>query len=142
MLAAYAHAKDCAALIRLQFTLLSTYRLNIMPQPTDLLIDIARLQQALKTFAADRRWERFHSPKNLAMALTGEVGELVELFQWLSEEESRRIMQDADSATKVRHEVADVLLYLVQIINVLDIDIDQAVKEKLALNARKYPKEI
>ena len=113
-----------------------------MPQPTDVLIDIACLQQALKTFAADRHWERFHSPKNLAMALTGEVGELVELFQWLSEEESRRIMQDAQSAAKVRHEVADVLLYLVQIINVLGIDIDLAVKEKLALNARKYPTEI
>ncbi len=110
-----------------------------MEKPTHTLIDIAALQHVLKTFAADRNWERFHSPKNLAMALTGEVGELVELFQWLNEEESRRVMEDADTAMKVRHEVADVLLYLVQIINVLEIDIDQAVKEKLQRNAQKYP---
>lgn len=111
----------------------------LMSQPDVSLIDIACLQQELKAFAADRKWERFHTPKNLAMALTGEVGELVELFQWLSAEESRCIMQDAQAATKVRHEVADVLLYLVQIINVLDIDINQAVREKLQLNAQKYP---
>lgn len=111
----------------------------LMSQPDVPLIDIACLQQELKIFAADRKWECFHTPKNLAMALTGEVGELVELFQWLSAEESRCIMQDAQAATKVRHEVADVLLYLVQIINVLDIDINQAVREKLQLNAQKYP---
>ena len=111
-----------------------------MGQSADRLIDISPLQQALNSFAADRNWEQFHSPKNLAMALTGEVGELVELFQWLTEQESRRVMQDEDSARKVRHEVADVLLYLVQMINILEIDIDQAVKEKLQLNAQKYPK--
>jgi dCTP diphosphatase len=110
-----------------------------MNQSKDVLIEIARLQETLKTFAADRNWERFHSPKNLAMALTGEVGELVELFQWMTEEESRHIMQDSKAATKVRHEVADVLLYLIQMINVLDIDINQAVTEKLQLNAHKYP---
>ncbi|MDQ9169529.1 nucleotide pyrophosphohydrolase [Oxalobacteraceae bacterium R-40] len=111
-----------------------------MNQSKDVLIEITRLQETLKTFAAERNWGQFHSPKNLAMALTGEVGELVELFQWMTEEESRRIMQDAEAATKVNHEVADVLLYLIQMINVLDIDINQAVKEKLQLNALKYPK--
>ncbi len=110
-----------------------------MNQPNDALIAIARLQQALKSFAAERNWESFHSPKNLVMALTGEVGELVELFQWLTEEESRHVMQDIDTAAKVKHEVADVLLYLIQLINVLEIDIDQAVKEKMQLNAQKYP---
>lgn len=110
-----------------------------MNPPNDVLIDIAPLQEALKTFAAERHWERFHTPKNLAMALTGEVGELVELFQWLTNEESRHIMQDKETAAKVRHEIADVLLYLVQMINVLEIDIDQAVKEKLQINAQKYP---
>jgi NTP pyrophosphatase (non-canonical NTP hydrolase) len=113
-----------------------------MTTPDTDLIDAARLQQALKTFAADRNWERFHSPKNLAMALTGEVGELVELFQWLTEEESRHIMQDASAATKVEHEIADVLLYLMQMVNVLGIDINQAVKEKLHLNAQKYPRAL
>ena len=81
-----------------------------------------------------------HSPKNLCMALTGEVGELSELFQWLSEEESCKVMSSPALAASVRHEVADVLLYLMQIVNVLDIDLNEAIKEKLALNALKYPK--
>lgn len=111
-----------------------------MNRLNDTLIDIAPLQRALKAFAADRNWEAFHSPKNLAMALTGEVGELVELFQWLTEDQSHAVMRDPDTATRVKHEVADVLLYLVQIISVLEIDIDAAVREKLQRNAQKYPK--
>jgi dCTP diphosphatase len=111
-----------------------------MNQHDGILIDMAALQRALEAFASERNWEQFHSPKNLAMALTGEVGELVELFQWLKEDESRVVMRDPETATKVKHEVADVLLYLVQMINVLDIDINAAVQEKLQLNAQKYPK--
>jgi dCTP diphosphatase len=110
-----------------------------MSQHDKLLIDMAALQHALKAFASERNWDQFHSPKNLTMALTGEVGELVELFQWLSEDESRAVMHDPETATKVKHEVADVLLYLVQMINVLGIDINAAVREKLQINAQKYP---
>lgn len=105
-----------------------------------MLIEADALLKTLKDFAAERNWERFHSPKNLCMALTGEVGELTELFQWLSEQESRQIMADPELAVNVRHEVADVLLYLMQIVNVLNIDLNEAVKEKLAINALKYPK--
>jgi dCTP diphosphatase len=107
--------------------------------PGDPLVDVARLQKAIALFARERDWEQFHSPKNLAMALTGEVGELVELFQWLSEGASRRVAQDPATARRVRDEIADVLVYLVRLAAVLDVDLDEAVRTKLAANAVKYP---
>lgn len=107
--------------------------------PDGPLVDVARLQQAMALFARERDWDPFHSPKNLAMALTGEVGELVELFQWLSEDASRRVAQDPATARRVRDEIADVLLYLVRLAAVLDVDLDEAVRSKLAANALKYP---
>ena len=103
------------------------------------LVDVFRLQQAIALFVRERDWEPFHSPKNLAMALTGEVGELVELFQWLSEDASRRVAHDPATARRVRDEIADVLVYLVRLAAVLDVDLDEAVRSKLAANARKYP---
>jgi len=105
------------------------------------LIDARALVDAIRAFADARDWAQFHSPKNLAMALTGEVGELVEIFQWLTEEESRRATQDPARAEQVRHELADVLIYLVRLSDVLGVDLDAAVREKLAVNARKYPVE-
>jgi dCTP diphosphatase len=105
------------------------------------LVDVRRLQEAIGQFARERDWEPFHSPKNLAMALTGEVGELVELFQWLSEEASRGVARDPATARRVRDEIADVLLYLVRLAAVLELDLDEAVRSKLATNARKYPIE-
>lgn len=103
------------------------------------LVDVEALSHAVARFAQEREWERFHSPKNLAMALTGEVGELVELFQWLSEEGSRTVAHDPATAGKVRDELADVLIYLVRLADVLDVDLDQAVRSKLSSNALKYP---
>lgn len=105
------------------------------------LIDARRLVEAIRAFADARDWAQFHSPKNLAMALTGEVGELVEIFQWLTEDESRRATDDPARAEQVRHELADVLIYLVRLSDVLGVDLDAAVREKLAVNARKYPVE-
>ena len=90
-------------------------------------------------FAREREWEPFHSPKNLAMALTGEVGELVELFQWLSEEASRKVGRDPATARPVRDELADVLIYLVRLASVLEVDLDEAVRTELSANALKYP---
>ena len=75
-------------------------------------MSIADLQHQLAAFAAERDWEPFHTPKNLVMALVGEAGELTELFQWLTADESARVMDDADSAGRVRDELADVLAYL------------------------------
>jgi NTP pyrophosphatase (non-canonical NTP hydrolase) len=105
------------------------------------LIDARRLVEAIRAFADARDWAQFHSPKNLAMALTGEVGELVEIFQWLTEDESRRACDDPGRAEQLRHELADVLIYLVRLSDVLGVDLDAAVREKLAVNARKYPVE-
>lgn len=98
---------------------------------------IQSLTAALRTFAAEREWEQFHSPKNLASALTVEAAELLEQFQWLTEEQSRAL--DAAKLAAVRHELADVFLYLLQLADKLQVDLAAAAQEKLALNARKYP---
>lgn len=103
------------------------------------LIDVAALEAALQKFADERDWNQYHSPKNLAMALTGEVGELVEIFQWLSEEQSKTVAQEPSTARHVRDELADVLLFLVRLSHVLGVDLNEAVKLKLASNAKKYP---
>lgn len=105
------------------------------------LVDFAALQAAIERFAREREWTRFHSPKNLAMALTGEVGELVELFQWLTEDASHEVGRDPRTARAVRDELADVLIYLARLAAVLDVDLDEAVATKLASNARRYPIE-
>jgi NTP pyrophosphatase (non-canonical NTP hydrolase) len=97
------------------------------------------LARALQQFANARDWGPFHSPKNLASALVVEAGELLEHFQWLTEDQSRQLAPDKRQA--VAHEMADVLLYLVQLSTVLDIDLLDAAHAKMALNAQKYPVE-
>lgn len=110
------------------------------PAPAEApLVDVSRLQQVVAQFARERDWERFHSPKNLAMALAAETGELLELFQWLGEDESRRVAREPGTAREVRDEIADVLVYLVRLAGVLEIDLDEAVRSKLATNAARYP---
>ena len=95
------------------------------------------LARALQQFADARDWGPFHSPKNLASALIVEAGELLEHFQWLTEDQSRQLAPDTRQA--VAHEMADVLLYLVQLSTVLGIDLMDAAHTKMALNAQKYP---
>lgn len=102
------------------------------------LIDTAALEERLAAFAAERDWDRFHTPRNLILALTGEVGELAEIFQWRGDADSEAIMA-SDKAEHVRQEVADVFLYLMRLAMVLGIDLDAAVRDKIALNALKYP---
>ncbi len=99
--------------------------------------DLATLREALRQFAAMRDWDQFHSPKNLAAALSVEAAELLEQFQWLSEEQSRALGPAQLEA--VRQELADVLLYLVRLADKLDLDLVAAAKAKLELNALKYP---
>jgi dCTP diphosphatase len=106
---------------------------------TERLVDVQALAELLRRFALERDWDQFHSPKNLVMALTGEVGELAEVFQWMSEEASRDAARDPRTAEAVRHELADVLLYVVRLADALDVDLNAAVAEKLRLNAEKYP---
>ena len=103
------------------------------------LIDIERLSSALNKFADDRDWLQFHSPKHLVMALTGEVGELTEIFQWMTEDQSRSATDDAKTAQQIKDELADVMLYLVRLSSVMGIDINEAVTQKLKRNAEKYP---
>ncbi|MBL4682107.1 MAG: nucleotide pyrophosphohydrolase [Pseudomonadales bacterium] len=97
------------------------------------------LKQELQKFAAVRQWDQFHSPKNLVMALSGEVGELTEHFQWLSEDQSSSL--DDKTHTAVAEEIADVQIYLIRLADKLDIDIIQAAKGKILSNAVKYPIE-
>ncbi|GGC10437.1 nucleotide pyrophosphohydrolase [Oxalicibacterium flavum] len=103
------------------------------------LIDTQALEAALEDFANARNWRVHHSPKNLAMALTGEVGELVEIFQWRSEQESWQVAQLPETAEHVRQELADVALYLVRLASVLGVDLNAAIADKMVLNAQKYP---
>jgi dCTP diphosphatase len=97
------------------------------------------LQQRLAAFAAARDWDQFHSPKNLAMALSVEAAELVEEFQWLTEEQSKVL--DAERLERVRLELADVLIYLLRIADKLDVDLMRAADDKIAHNERRYPAE-
>ena len=108
--------------------------------PDPLAIDaLTELRDAMRRFAAERAWERFHTPKNLAMALSGEAGELIEHFQWLTAEESASL--PAPVREEVALEMADVLLYLVRLGDVLDIDLAEVARRKIAINAGRYPAE-
>jgi NTP pyrophosphatase (non-canonical NTP hydrolase) len=101
--------------------------------------DIQELQTSLRAFAAERDWEQFHSPKNLATAMSIEASELLEHFQWLTDEQSRSLPDTKRDA--IAEEVADVFLYLLQLSDKLGIDPLDAARKKLKLNAFKYPIE-
>lgn len=102
-------------------------------------MNLDELAAELAAFADERDWEQFHSPKNLSMALVGEAAELVAHFQWLTEAQSRSL--DEATLAAVRQEIADVQIYLVRLADRLGVDIEAAVRDKLADNARKYPAE-
>jgi len=99
--------------------------------------DLEEIRQHVVKFAFERDWDQFHSPKNLTMALSVEVAELMEHFQWLSEEQSRNL--DPDTLINVAKEIADVQVYLVRLADVLKVDILQSVAIKMQENAEKYP---
>ncbi|MHB1372261.1 MAG: nucleotide pyrophosphohydrolase [Thauera sp.] len=113
---------------------MSELRVNEPPTAPDAL---AELRDALRVFAAERDWERFHTPKNLAMALAGEAGELIEHFQWLSAEQSAAL--DTPTREAVALEMADVMLYLLRLADVLGIDLAAAARRKMTINAQRYP---
>ncbi len=98
---------------------------------------LEELRLALARFVAERDWEQFHNPKNLAMALSGECGELIEHFQWLTPEQAAALSQQTKD--EVALEAADVLLYLIRLCDQLGIDLAAAAREKMVLNAEKYP---
>ena len=101
--------------------------------------DLRELADALREFASQRDWQQFHSPKNLAAALAVESSEVLEHFQWLTDEQSRAL--DADQKRLVAMELADVLNYLVRLADVLQIDLLGSAYEKVQINAQKYPVE-
>lgn len=103
------------------------------------LVDVVKLAASLQRFADDRDWQQFHSPKNLILALTGEVGELCEIFQWMSDADSLAVAANPEISQAVKDELADVLMYLVRLSSVLGIDLNEAVTRKLASNSQKYP---
>jgi NTP pyrophosphatase (non-canonical NTP hydrolase) len=98
---------------------------------------LTQLRDVLREFAAERDWDQFHSPKNLASALSVEAAELLEIFQWLSEPESRHL--SPEQLTRARDEMADVLNYLVRLADKLDVDLLDAARDKVRKNAEKYP---
>jgi dCTP diphosphatase len=102
-------------------------------------MNIPDLKITLRAFAEERDWEQFHSPKNLSMALAGEAGELLEHFQWLTEDESRSLVNDTARLAKVSEEVADIMIYVVRICDKLNINLESAVEAKIRANASKYP---
>ncbi len=106
-----------------------------MSDPSDLLM----LRDKLRAFAEARDWDQFHSPKNLSMALMVEVAELMEHFQWLTEQQSVSLSPDIKDA--VAEELADILLYLVRLSDKLEVDLKEAALHKLEKNAAKYPAE-
>ena len=100
--------------------------------------EIESLIEEVREFAVSRDWEQFHTPKNLAMAIAGEAGELVAEFQWLTAEESKRTNMSAEKLNDVELEIADVAIYLIRLADVLDVDISDVVKKKLAINENRF----
>ncbi len=105
-------------------------------------MDLNEIQKRLRRFAEERNWEQFHSPKNLTMALAAEAAELLEIFQWLTEEQSRDIINSEKEMAMAREEIADVFIYLARLADKLNIDIENEVLKKIALNEKKYPLEL
>ena len=101
---------------------------------------IAELAAALRAFAAEREWDQFHSPRNLAAALSVEASEVLEHFQWKTDEQSRSLGEEQKE--QVAMELADVFIYLVRLADRLDVDLLQAAGQKMQINARNYPAEI
>ena len=104
-------------------------------------MNIEEIQARLAEFAKERDWEQFHSPKNLSMALAGEVGELLEIFQWLTEEQSQQSSLSEDQLAAATEELADVLIYALRLADKLDINLQDAISTKINKNALRYTVE-
>jgi len=106
---------------------------------TDAQTSVAALRELVRRFVAERQWEQFHTPKNLAMSLAIEAAELMEHFQWLTPEQSRAVTGDRDRLAAIGEELADVLCYALAMANQLGLDVARAVEQKMVKNAQKYP---
>ena len=101
-------------------------------------MNIKKIQKQLSDFADERDWNQFHNPKNLSMALSVEASELVEIFQWLTPEQAEEIMSTNESE-HVKEEIADVMIYLIRLADKLNVDLEDAVADKIIKNGEKYP---
>lgn len=100
------------------------------------------IKRKIQKFASDRDWNQFHSPKNLIMALSSEVGELSDIFQWLTEEQSKKENISEKNLELAKQEMADILIYLIRISDKLGVDLEKEVLNKIKLNEKKYPIDI
>ena len=116
-------------------------RVGAMPALSDTATTIAQLKERVLSFARERDWEQFHSPKNLSMALAAEAGELMEHFLWASAEESRAIAREPARGARIAEELADVVIYALEFANATGLDLAASIEAKIAANARKYPIE-
>lgn len=104
-------------------------------------IDSKKLDNLISSFIEDRDWDQFHSIKNLSMALSVETSELIEIFQWMREEESNKVAADVNLKAKVEEELADIFIYLFRIATKCEIDLEEVVLKKIKMNSEKYPVE-
>jgi len=104
-------------------------------------MDLHQLNKDVDKFVEERQWEQYHTPKNLVMALSGEVGELNECFQWLNDDDIEDVKNSPEKLIPIEHEIADVFIYLIRIANKMGIDVEDAVYKKMELNRLKYPAE-
>ncbi len=102
-------------------------------------IDVEQVKKMLAAFAKARDWEKFHSPKNLSMAIAGESGELLEIFQWMTEQESTQAKNEPELIEQVSHELADIILYAIRMADLLSINLNASIQGKIAINNEKYP---
>ncbi len=102
-------------------------------------MDLQSVQAELAKFAEERDWDQFHTPKNLSMALAGEAGELIELYQWQENVPAADARGDAELMAATEKELADIFIYVLRIADKLDIDLERAVREKMTLNEERYP---
>lgn len=112
---------------------------NTTPSESDVSTTIAELREAVREFVSERNWEKFHAPKNLAMALAIEAAELMEHFQWLDVAESRNVADESEKRGAIAEEIADVLCYTIAMANELDLDITTIFRAKMVKNVLKYP---
>tara|TARA_B100000427_G_scaffold257056_1_gene220811 strand:+ start:2743 stop:3087 length:345 start_codon:yes stop_codon:yes gene_type:complete len=103
-------------------------------------MDLDKYKAKIRKFANDRDWDQFHDPKNLSMALSAEIGELLDIFQWLTSEQSKNLSEQDLKLAK--EELGDIMIYLIRLSDKLGIDLEEAVQEKLKSNADKYPVEL
>jgi dCTP diphosphatase len=104
-------------------------------------LDISAIQNELRTFVSDREWEQYHTPKNIAAAFSVEAAELLEIFQWMSEKDQETLKEQTETLEHIKEEFADCMNYLLRFADVMDIDVEKALLDKIEKNKQKYPVE-